>query len=521
MDERRQPKAYRYETLAPEQALEPFVARLCVVLNARFLVKGLPSEDLAKHLAELEFRRSRKVRGFKRSLWGRSAGLLLLAVLFFMASLQSDLPFFYVASAVCFTASFYGAFYCWRRLRYGHRCASWWRQRQTQATLSPVYVLADQERLIWIEKGHLNRFAFSQLDTIEEDAQFYYLSFKGFSRFFPLEKKGLLMGSPSDLAVYLKRNHGASAVVQTASSFSLETLLSGSTDIDLGREGLRMWQLDSGFRSGEDGVCLAHFAAQEMKRVRETEGLKESPCFMDLGSSSGMVALLLSALNPQSQGILLELLPRQILLASENIRRNQLSARLQVAYGDARCFAHQAGQVPTQNLVERLWLEECQSQFGESERQTYERCVQVFEALAEQKGQLDFLVCNPPYRAGQGRRALNEGLSDLEKRIARFDVFLTPRNLASVAAFFLKERGRVSVIFPLARMNDLQSAMASEGFVLEHKRSVRGWRDQEAKLCLLTYGRAVAQSYESEPLVLREQDGAYTEEAKQMYEGEA
>ncbi len=173
---------------------------------------------------------------------------------------------------------------------------------------------------------------------------------------------------------------------------------------DLQRNGLRLLQKKDGFRFGEDAVLLAHFAAKRWNEVTHS-----SSRFVELGSHSGIVSILLTALIEDSEGVGIELIPRQVELMRRNISLNRLHNRLATIQGDIRTLSNAAGQLPTEIGV----------------------------------GTLDFVVCNPPYGVpGRGVSRNIETEFDFENQVAREEVACDFDDICRLAAKLLRAKGR-------------------------------------------------------------------------------
>ena len=128
---------------------------------------------------------------------------------------------------------------------------------------------------------------------------------------------------------------------------------------------------------------MSHFVANRWPRP-----LSVPTRFVELGSHSGIISVLLTSLMPQSSGLGVELIARQVELMQRNIRLNRLTDRLIAMQGDIRELAEQP-----QSALESAW------------------------------GSYDFVVCNPPYGVpGRGLPPCPAGAYGYEKQVAREEV---------------------------------------------------------------------------------------------------
>lgn len=226
--------------------------------------------------------------------------------------------------------------------------------------------------------------------------------------------------------------------------------------------GVRILQRLSGYRFNLDPVLLAHFAADA--------GLKGPT--LDLGTGSGIIALILAKKFHKTRLAALELQPQLYELAERNVQLNHCERRVSLVQGDLRHV-----------------------------RQLFPR-----EGFSH-------VVCNPPYReSGSGIVS-----REMEKAIARHEVMATLSDVAAAASHLLKHRGSLDVIYPAARLNTLMATLDMHALVPRLLRMVHPREGRPAKLVLL---RAVKVEYgELEvmpPLVLHPEGEKFTSEVEGM-----
>ena len=240
-------------------------------------------------------------------------------------------------------------------------------------------------------------------------------------------------------------------------------LLPGERLDDLQCRGLKIIQRPDAFRFGTDSVLLAHFAAPRRGEVAA-----------DLGCGTGAIALLMAGRQPSMTVDAVELQPDIADMAARSVALNGLSDRVRVHCMDMR---------------------------------------EAWRTLGA--GRFSLAVCNPPYgRSGAALESLSETV-----RIARHEGDLTPADVAGSAAKLLKNGGRFCVIYPAPRAYEMMRAMDGAGIAPKRLRTVHGVAGRAPKFVLL---EGVKQGGDGlhwlEPLVLRNEDGTFTEEWHRIYD---
>jgi tRNA1Val (adenine37-N6)-methyltransferase len=135
---------------------------------------------------------------------------------------------------------------------------------------------------------------------------------------------------------------------------------------------------------------------------------------------------------------------------------------------------------------------------------------------APKPGSFDVAVCNPPYRKpSSGRVSFSE-----EKRIARHELNGDLAAFLRAGAFFLRDRGRMALVYLAGRSTDLIVAMRQAGIEPKRLRMVHSFPEAEASLILLEgvkggrTGLAVLP-----PLVIYRRGKDYTDEVAAMIQG--
>ncbi len=165
---------------------------------------------------------------------------------------------------------------------------------------------------------------------------------------------------------------------------------------------------------------------------------------IDIGTATGVIPMLLAARSDISHITGVEIDADTAGCARENMERSGLEERIEILHLDYR-------ELP--NICEA--------------------------------GSFDIVVSNPPYiKAGQGRE------SDDERRAkARYERFGSLKELIEVSKRLLSEGGRLFLIFPILRKNELLNELRSNGFSVIRKELVACKDGNEPKLFMVEAGR--------------------------------
>jgi tRNA1Val (adenine37-N6)-methyltransferase len=225
---------------------------------------------------------------------------------------------------------------------------------------------------------------------------------------------------------------------------------------------LKVLQKKCGYRFSIDAFLLACFAQpRPMDRM------------IDLGTGCGVLPLILTFRHKVKKVIGVEIQPSLADLARRNVALNRLSTRI------------------------KIWEKDLKSLEGKSCRETF-----------------DMVLSNPPYRkVGSGR--VNPRL---EKALARHEITATLEDVIRTAGDLLKDKGRLTIIYPASRAADLIGEMRK--FHLEPKRLqfVHSHPGEEARLLLIEgLKEGHAQVRVLPPFFLYDSSGKYTPEAQELF----
>jgi tRNA1Val (adenine37-N6)-methyltransferase len=221
----------------------------------------------------------------------------------------------------------------------------------------------------------------------------------------------------------------------------------------------------SGYRFAIDAILLGNFV-----RVRRSDRV------LDLGAGCGVIAALIAYAQGPREVAAVELQPELAKLAARNTEVNQLH-NLFVLQADLRA-PRIAGLAP---------------------------------------GSFDWVVANPPYRAGGAGRESPEP----SRRLARGASGATLRDFLTAAARYTTNGGRVAIVFTAARMAELMTELRARSLEPKRCRLVHPYAASPATLVLVEArkGGGVEVSVEP-PLVLWQRTGVYTVEARAMLDGD-
>lgn len=204
-----------------------------------------------------------------------------------------------------------------------------------------------------------------------------------------------------------------------------------TTDTVLGGR-VTLLQPARGFRSSLDPVLLAAFVDPPFGR------------FVDIGCGTGALSFVLAARDPRASGVAVEIQARLADLARSGVERNRLGDRVRIVHGDARVLAGHASS-----------------------------------GLAA--GAFDLVAANPPYRA-VGSGVLSP---DPERAQANHELTLALDEWLDVAARLARPGGRVAVVYPAARLDELDAGLRARGVAPSRLRAVHPRPGQPASRVLV------------------------------------
>ena len=240
-------------------------------------------------------------------------------------------------------------------------------------------------------------------------------------------------------------------------------LKKGESLDDLLKGKLSIIQKIEGYRFSIDPILLAGFAH-----------IKRCDLVADLGAGSGVISLILAYRHRQIKITGIEIDAEQADMASRSLTLGSLNKRAAIIKGDLK-------------EIKSLSPPEIYS----------------------------VVVANPPYgKATSGRINPDEKIA-----AARHEIRGGLYDFLKAAAYLLKYRGRVNLIYPARRLADLIYDMRMTGIEPKRLRSVHSNRGEPAKLVLLegVKGGGVEMKV-MDPLYIYDGKGNYSKEVEGMYE---
>ena len=118
------------------------------------------------------------------------------------------------------------------------------------------------------------------------------------------------------------------------------------------------------------------------------------------------------------------------------------------------------------------------------------------------------IFCNPPfYKTGQGRLSPDETV-----RLARSEIALTLAGLLRGCAAALAARGKIYLVFPFSRLEELVACALANGLHPARLRQVRPFADSPPDRFLVQLQKTKAKCRQEAPLVIFKEKGVYSRE---------
>lgn len=225
---------------------------------------------------------------------------------------------------------------------------------------------------------------------------------------------------------------------------------------------LKIVQKKAGYRFSVDALLLAHFA---------------SPCpvdpVIDLGTGCGVIPLLLLFRGKTPRVVGVEVQPSLADLARRNAALNRVASRVKIWEKDLR-------ELRTKPL----------------------------------RGNFGLVVSNPPYRKlGSGRVNPDE-----EKCLARHEIKAALEDVLGVASHLLRDKGRLSMIYPASRAAEVFQKMARHRLEPKRLRFVHSHEGDEARLMLVEAVKEGRPQLDVlSPLFLYDSGGDYTPAGRDLF----
>jgi len=239
----------------------------------------------------------------------------------------------------------------------------------------------------------------------------------------------------------------------------------------LGDKGLIL-QKRHGYRFSVDAILLAALVTRQQTATSGQRAVR----YMDLGTGSGIVPILLAKWDPDLSGHAVEIQEPLASMAERNMRLHGLSDRLQVLCRD---------------------LKDLPSLFP--------------------KGSVDWITLNPPYRKLESGR-MNP---DPQKALSRHEITASLSEMCEVMGHLLCEKGRAYMIYPSSRCVSLFAHLHSGGMEPKYIRPVYPKPGEKARWVLLEAVRKGKEELLMDaPLFVQDAQGRYTDEMERIFRWE-
>lgn len=242
----------------------------------------------------------------------------------------------------------------------------------------------------------------------------------------------------------------------------MEILKDGEKLHDLQLDGYQIIQSDDTFRFGLDAVLLADFA-----------NAKKGETAVDLGTGQGIIPILLCAKTEVKSVTGVEIQEKLADMASRSVIYNKLTDKINIINADLKMLD------------------------GKLDKASY-----------------DLVVCNPPYKP------LKHGLKSESYEIlaAKHELLCTIDDVVKAASSLLKFGSRLCMCCRPERLFDIMNTMRKYKVEPKRIRFVHGKAQKPPSLLLIEGKRGSNPGLKVEaPLIVYNNDGAYTKETEMIY----
>lgn len=262
-------------------------------------------------------------------------------------------------------------------------------------------------------------------------------------------------------------------------------LLGSLSNENLGRNNLRFFQLEDSFRFGEEQVLFSHWISQQVaiSKLAQSKSGKSPLRIADIGSGSGILTVLLSALIPGSSGLAIEKMERPYKLLEANLAQNYLSDRFTTLQADIRTIL--ADGFPKTLLPH-----------------TY-----------------DLVVMNPPYfRTDAGPKSQENTSGDIERLAARVEHFASLGDFIALAEKLVGEKAQIAVLHRPERLMDLSLEAQKHKLQLTKLTAVKVREGEKPSVFFAILEKTKHKQFKWErDIVIRDAQNQYTPEVRKLY----
>ena len=235
--------------------------------------------------------------------------------------------------------------------------------------------------------------------------------------------------------------------------------------IDTLKNGYKIIQDSERFQFGIDAVLLADFASR---------GLKADESVIDLGTGTGIIPLLMVKGCEAAAFTGLEVQKESADMAAQSVALNALEGRIRIINGD---------------------LKDAEKLFP--------------------RHSFNVVTCNPPYMIdAHGKGNELDALT-----IARHEVLCTLEDVVAAADSLLATHGRFFMIHRPFRLPEIFSSLEKHKMEMKRMRLIYPFANKEPNLVMIEARKNAKRRLTIEPpLVVRNDDGEYTAEIRQIYD---
>lgn len=246
-----------------------------------------------------------------------------------------------------------------------------------------------------------------------------------------------------------------------------QLLKSGEEFEDLQLDGMKIIQSKDLYRFTSDAVILANF-------VRA----KSSDVLLDLGTGSGIIAILATYKNNIQTAIGIDIQPKLVDMATRSVAHNNLTERISIVELDMK-------QLLSSREVEKFGF-----------------------------NRFDVITCNPPYKKRGSAKKVNQNES---QSIARHEIEINLAEICKVASNCLKFKGKFYICLDSDRVAELIYNLKTNG--LEPKRMffTQPSEESEAKIVFIEAVKGAKEGVRVLPmLITNDRDGGYIQTIKKL-----
>lgn len=151
-----------------------------------------------------------------------------------------------------------------------------------------------------------------------------------------------------------------------------------------------------------------------------------------------------------------------------------------------------AARQAEENVAASHWKEQIQILMGDVRTYAFEH-------------RYDMVICNPPFFS----RDLQS--DDLNRNLARHDLFLSQSDLINVIEKLLNPEGQASILLPVRAYSSWERLVREHGFYIQRLLSVRHAPNKSPNRIISILGRQKVDSPEQEELMIYTEEGSYSD----------